>query len=201
VLATKFWGPMGDDPNQGGVSRRWIIAEVENSLRRLNERGIQTGVSWIIGYPNESRASMLATLEWAARIKYLFPNSPSDIFPFRPIPGTEDFDAALKLGYVPPKDFHDWGKCFEYKYNSHNTPLPEDVRETWRLYNNTAAIYDKHVTEGPMWMRNALSRAAGWRLKTGRYKFPIEQKVFDLYVKATGQTQPGAVDYQPAIDA
>jgi aryl-alcohol dehydrogenase-like predicted oxidoreductase len=35
VLATKFWGPMGEDPNQRGVSRRWIIAEVENSLRRL----------------------------------------------------------------------------------------------------------------------------------------------------------------------
>ena len=25
VLATKFWGPMGEDPNRGGVSRRWII--------------------------------------------------------------------------------------------------------------------------------------------------------------------------------
>src|SRR4051812_24773866 len=35
VLATKFWGAMGEDANQGGVSRRWIIAEVENSLRRL----------------------------------------------------------------------------------------------------------------------------------------------------------------------
>ncbi|MFG2059606.1 aldo/keto reductase [Micromonospora sp. NPDC048930] len=35
VLATKVWGPMGDDPNQRGNSRRWIIAEVENSLRRL----------------------------------------------------------------------------------------------------------------------------------------------------------------------
>ena len=79
--------------------------------------------------------------------------------------------------------------------------LPEDVRETWRLYNNTAAIYDKHVTEGPRWMRDALSKAAGWRLKTGRYKFPVEQKVFDLYVRATGQTQPGAADYQPTVDA
>ena len=35
VLATKLWMPMGDDPNQRGNSRRWIIAEVENSLRRL----------------------------------------------------------------------------------------------------------------------------------------------------------------------
>ncbi len=35
VLATKVNGPMGEDPNQQGNSRRWIIAEVENSLRRL----------------------------------------------------------------------------------------------------------------------------------------------------------------------
>ncbi len=35
VLATKVNGAMGDDPNQRGISRRWIIAEVENSLRRL----------------------------------------------------------------------------------------------------------------------------------------------------------------------
>jgi aryl-alcohol dehydrogenase-like predicted oxidoreductase len=35
VLATKFHGTMGEDPNQGGNSRRWIIQEVEASLKRL----------------------------------------------------------------------------------------------------------------------------------------------------------------------
>ena len=35
VLATKVHGAMGDDPNRAGNSRRWIVAEVENSLRRL----------------------------------------------------------------------------------------------------------------------------------------------------------------------
>ncbi|HYA45216.1 MAG TPA: aldo/keto reductase [Acidimicrobiales bacterium] len=35
VLATKVHMPMGEGPNQRGNSRRWIIAEVENSLRRL----------------------------------------------------------------------------------------------------------------------------------------------------------------------
>jgi aryl-alcohol dehydrogenase-like predicted oxidoreductase len=35
VLATKFYMPMGQDPNMAGGSRRWIIQEVENSLRRL----------------------------------------------------------------------------------------------------------------------------------------------------------------------
>jgi aryl-alcohol dehydrogenase-like predicted oxidoreductase len=35
VLATKFGRPAGDDPNQQGGSRRWIMTAVENSLRRL----------------------------------------------------------------------------------------------------------------------------------------------------------------------
>ena len=40
VLATKVHGTMGDDPNQFGNSRRWIVKEVESSLRRL-------GTDWI----------------------------------------------------------------------------------------------------------------------------------------------------------
>ena len=35
VLATKVHFTMGDDPNEFGNSRRWIVKEVENSLRRL----------------------------------------------------------------------------------------------------------------------------------------------------------------------
>src|SRR5512142_3059754 len=40
VLATKFFMPMGDDPNRCGGSRRWIVQAVEDSLRRL-------GTDWI----------------------------------------------------------------------------------------------------------------------------------------------------------
>src|SRR3954471_770460 len=35
VLATKVWGAMGEGANRRGTSRRWIIREVEDSLRRL----------------------------------------------------------------------------------------------------------------------------------------------------------------------
>jgi aryl-alcohol dehydrogenase-like predicted oxidoreductase len=40
ILATKAHMPMGDDPNRRGNSRRWIVREVEDSLRRL-------GTDWI----------------------------------------------------------------------------------------------------------------------------------------------------------
>ena len=35
VLATKFGRPAGEDPNEQGASRRWIMTAAENSLRRL----------------------------------------------------------------------------------------------------------------------------------------------------------------------
>ena len=40
VLATKVANPMGDDPNERGISRRWITHAVEHSLRRL-------GTDWL----------------------------------------------------------------------------------------------------------------------------------------------------------
>src|SRR3954464_5656202 len=40
VLATKFFNPMGEDPNRRGGSRRWIVQAVEDSLRRLSTDSI-----------------------------------------------------------------------------------------------------------------------------------------------------------------
>src|SRR3954453_2203225 len=40
VVATKFHNAMGEDPNERGNSRRWIMRAVEDSLRRL-------GTDWI----------------------------------------------------------------------------------------------------------------------------------------------------------
>lgn len=73
VLATKFFVPMGDDPNQRGGSRRWIITEVENSLRRL-------GTDWIDLYqvhrPDpetdiEETLSALSDLVQQGKVRYI----------------------------------------------------------------------------------------------------------------------------------
>jgi aryl-alcohol dehydrogenase-like predicted oxidoreductase len=73
VLATKFHGVMGDDPNHRGNSRRWIIREVEESLRRLR-------TDWIDLYqvhrpePDtdiEDTLSALTDLVRAGKVRYL----------------------------------------------------------------------------------------------------------------------------------
>jgi aryl-alcohol dehydrogenase-like predicted oxidoreductase len=81
VLATKVHGTMGDDPNEFGNSRRWIVREVENSLRRL-------GTDWIDLYqihrPEEDTdidetLGALTDLVRAGKVRYIgsstFPSS------------------------------------------------------------------------------------------------------------------------------
>jgi aryl-alcohol dehydrogenase-like predicted oxidoreductase len=72
VLATKVHFPMGDDPNARGNSRRWIIAEVENSLRRLGTDYIDL---YQIHRPDESTDILetlgaLTDLVHAGKIRY-----------------------------------------------------------------------------------------------------------------------------------
>jgi len=73
VLATKFHGVMGDDPNHRGNSRRWIIREVEEALRRLR-------TDWIDLYqvhrPEldtdiEDTLSALTDLVRAGKVRYI----------------------------------------------------------------------------------------------------------------------------------
>ena len=176
---------------QERIKKHIDVEHIPQALGRLYERGIVAGTFWIIGYPGESRESMEATLRQAARVKRQFPGSASEVYPFRAIPGSEDFRAAIELGWQPPSSFEEWGECFEWKWHSHLTPLPPSVRRTWTRYSRTAAHYDQYVSEGSRAMRRVLSKIAGWRLARHDYRFPIEQKLFDLWVRASGQTAPG----------
>lgn len=167
---------------------------LELALRRVYERGIQTGCTWIIGYPGEDAESMHATINLAAKMKHKFPGSASDIFPFRPIPGSEEYDRALELGYDPPKTLNGWGAVLEYKHEVDDIHLPDDVVRTWRRYGATASFYDGLVHEGSGAILRALKGISGWRLRNGNYRLPVEQKLFDLYVRMTGQTQKDAIE-------
>jgi anaerobic magnesium-protoporphyrin IX monomethyl ester cyclase len=184
----------GTQEQQARVKKNIDIENhLELALGRLYNRNIQTGCTWIIGYPGESRESMMGTIRTAALMKHRFPVSASDIFPFRAIPGTEDYNEAVKRGYQPPRTFEEWGSCLEYKLAYDDIGLPPDVLDMWKRYVSAASFYDGHVREGSGPLRKLMRNIAGWRLKNGNYTLPVEQKMFDLYVKLTGQTQRDAI--------
>jgi len=74
VLATKVHGSMHDtDPNMRGNSRRWIIQEVEASLRRLQTDWIDLYQihRWDPSTDHEETLGALTDLQRAGKIRYL----------------------------------------------------------------------------------------------------------------------------------
>jgi aryl-alcohol dehydrogenase-like predicted oxidoreductase len=73
VLATKFHGAMGEDPNQAGNSRRWIIREVEASLKRLQTDWIDLYQAhrWDPWTDHEETLGALSDLVAQGKVRYI----------------------------------------------------------------------------------------------------------------------------------
>ena len=73
VLATKFHGTMGDDPNEAGNSRRWIMREVEASLKRLQTDWIDLYQvhRWDPWTSHEETLGALSDLVTQGKVRYI----------------------------------------------------------------------------------------------------------------------------------
>jgi aryl-alcohol dehydrogenase-like predicted oxidoreductase len=73
VLATKFHGTMGDDPNEAGNSRRWIFREVEASLQRLQTDWIDLYQvhRWDPWTDHEETLGALSDLVTQGKVRYI----------------------------------------------------------------------------------------------------------------------------------
>src|SRR4051794_20646522 len=72
VLATKAAMPMDDDRNHRGSSRRWLVAELDNSLRRLDVDHVDLYQihRWDPATSDEETLSALTDLQRAGKIRY-----------------------------------------------------------------------------------------------------------------------------------
>ncbi|RSM63731.1 aldo/keto reductase [Amycolatopsis sp. WAC 01376] len=72
VLATKASMPMGDERNHQGASRRWLVTELDNSLRRLEVDHVDLYQihRWDPKTGDEETLSALTDLQRAGKIRY-----------------------------------------------------------------------------------------------------------------------------------
>jgi aryl-alcohol dehydrogenase-like predicted oxidoreductase len=72
VLATKAAMPMGGERNHRGSSRRWLVTELDNSLRRLNVDHVDLYQihRWDPATSDEETLSALTDLQRAGKIRY-----------------------------------------------------------------------------------------------------------------------------------
>jgi anaerobic magnesium-protoporphyrin IX monomethyl ester cyclase len=157
------------------------------AMKRMHERDIQSGLTWIIGYPGETVESMRATIMMAAEMKWKYPSCSSEVFPYRPIPGSAFWAPSLELGYTAPKTFEEWGKFFDYKFNSWWGQIPPDIQKLWKRFTVMAPWFDGLAGgRGPI--SKLLRKSAGWRLRNGAYDFPVEFKAYDMIRRVAGES-------------
>ncbi len=98
VLATKVANPIGSDPNDRGLSRRWVMQEIDSSLRRL-------GAEWVDIYymhrddestPLEETLSTFARLIELGKIRYY------GVSNFRAWRVARMVETAQRMGVPPP---------------------------------------------------------------------------------------------------
>jgi aryl-alcohol dehydrogenase-like predicted oxidoreductase len=72
VLATKANSPMGDERNHQGSSRRWLVTELDNSLRRLGVDHVDLYQihRWDPTSSDEETLSALTDLQRAGKVRY-----------------------------------------------------------------------------------------------------------------------------------
>jgi radical SAM superfamily enzyme YgiQ (UPF0313 family) len=175
---------LGAETGDAGTMQELVhkrTAEGENlaAAREMEARGICSLVTYIVGFPGEGVDSMRATLEEARALAASCPLARAAVWPFRPLPGTELWSAALEAGYVPPADLEAWGDSSEYQFReTWPGQIPPEIARLRRLYEHYSTLA-LGLARGRIgwWERRARRRIERGDWRGGRF----EAKAFDLW--------------------
>ena len=152
------------------IRREQVFRCAERCLRH----GIRVTFPFIVCFPDEPDASILASLDTARELRAMSPTFETPIFYFRPYPGTPLTTEAVAGGCVLPKTLEEWADFDIYKGRSPwVTPERETLIERYRFYQSFG--YD-----APRGVLRPIQRLARWRCERRSFAFPIERAVSNL---------------------
>ena len=120
----------GSDVTLSRLNKQITQEKIRQIIAKMREHKFQATYNFIGGFPNETVNDYKKTLQL---IYHIFENSAHMVYPvpapnfYHPLPGTQDYDRALKLGYQPPESFSEWSGI---DGNADSMPwLAKDCRE------------------------------------------------------------------------
>jgi anaerobic magnesium-protoporphyrin IX monomethyl ester cyclase len=151
------------------------LEQVIRCAERCRRHGIAAQFPFIVSFPEESDASIVATLDFARRLAAMSPTFQTPIFFFKPYPGTPLTEEAVRRGYRPPASLDEWARFDFYEADSPwVTPERASLVTRFRWYQKRA--YDGT----PSWKR-PLAALARWRCERRAFGFPIEKSLGDIF--------------------
>ncbi len=149
------------------------LEQVYECAERCKKLDISVIFPFIVGFPEETKTSIEATIKVVKSLNSMHPNFSTPIFYFKPYPGSKITEDVLEKGYVLPKTIEEWAS-FDYIGSSGPWVSEEkyDFFEKFKFYLKLA--YSKqNIIYKPF---QALAKL---RCKYEFFYMPIEKKIAD----------------------
>ncbi len=172
------------------IDKKIKVEDIFTAARVLHERGMKGTFSWIIGFPQETKEDVLATINAVRKASEIMPNAVQRLKIFSPYPGSRLYQDTVKKGYRPPATLEDWGK-----YTREHCDLPY-IRNPWWYkcisYVTFFNFYSQTEIIGSIGSSKPIFRPAiaffkffsKIRWKTNFFSFPVEFMFLELMRKA-----------------
>jgi anaerobic magnesium-protoporphyrin IX monomethyl ester cyclase len=162
----------GDNEMLKRIKKDISIDKVFRTAERMRDLGIAGIFPFIVGFPNESEASVDATIACARKLRAMSSSFETPIFYFKPYPGSAIVTEAVANGFVLPSTLADWSE-FDYVAGLPGpwvTPQKYELIERFKFFLDLAS---KRGTWAAGWLRR-LARA---RCDRNDFRWPIEMRV------------------------
>ncbi|MEO8018088.1 MAG: radical SAM protein [Pseudomonadota bacterium] len=162
----------GDDAMLKRIKKDVTIAEVFHTAEKMRALGIAGIFPFIVGFPDESDASVEATIACAKKLRAMSHQFDTPIFYFKPYPGSAIVTDAVARGFRLPDSLGEWSK-FDYVAGGPGpwvTPGKYQLIERFKFFLDLAS-------RGSRGRGGVVQRIARLRCARNEYRFPIEMRV------------------------
>jgi radical SAM superfamily enzyme YgiQ (UPF0313 family) len=145
------------------------IEQVFATAEKMVQHRLAGHFPFIVGFPDESDASIQASLDVAKRLRAMSPDFLTPIYYFKPYPGSELVIEAVSRGFQLPDTLEDWAK-FDYVAG---LPGPWVSAEKFELIERFKFFHElawKRVTPG----KRLIQKLARLRCTRDFYRWPVE---------------------------
>ncbi len=149
------------------------VEQVLAAAELCRRHGVHAIFPFIVGFPGESEASVQTSLDLAQKLRSMDPGFDTPIFFFKPYPGSEITEEAVRRGHVLPETLEEWAN-FDFIGSSSPwlSPALAERVERFKFYNRFAGG-PEHWTRWPI---KGLSR---WRCKHRFFDWPLEKRIVE----------------------
>jgi radical SAM superfamily enzyme YgiQ (UPF0313 family) len=145
------------------------IEQVFETAEKMVRYGIAGHFPFIVGFPEESDASIQDSLDVAKRLRSMSPDFLTPIYYFKPYPGSELVIEAVARGFRLPQTLESWAR-FDYVDGDPGpwvSPEKFELIERFKFFHELAW---KRVSRG----KRLLQELARYRCSRDEYRWPVE---------------------------